>query len=187
MQQEETRVEKPRKGMQQSPEQSSRTFITKRRLLGGMLAALATLGAFWFGAQHGLNAAHSTPTRRTVEQNSPTVQWLQDHGIFRDFLRDELGNPIGLVVELRAATGVEIPPESFVTEGLRFNEHGEVVEILSPTSTPTTNQCSLFILTPSDHPRQQLFVCVGDCVTPEVCTMLIDLSTLVFACACEGT
>jgi len=171
--------------MQQSPEQSSQKFISKRRLLGGMLAALVALGAFSLGAQHGLNAANGASNRRTVDPNSPTIQWLQDRGIFRDFLRDESGSPIGLVVELRSAPGVEIPTESFSTEGLRFNENGEVIEILSPTTVPSTNECTLFIFTPNDNPRQQLFVCVGDCDTTEECAMLIDLSTLAFACNCE--
>lgn len=84
-----------------------------------------------------------------------------------------------VTTEAVPAEGVELPTESFTTRGIRFNEAGEIVEIL-----PASDPCVMQVLIAADNPRRWTYFCEGSCLPPGECLLGMDLPTLEIACIC---
>ena len=110
------------------------------------------------------------------------IEWFDAHGLFRSVGFGTDGQVDRVVCEAVPAAGVTLPTASFRTAGIRFNERGEIIEILPASSND--DPCELRILIADPNPRNWIYTCVGPCPTPSACILGIDLPTLEIACAC---
>ena len=127
---------------------------------------------------HALNYEFSADPR-TAE----VIAWLSERKILEAVEFDLTMRVSRVTAEAIPAEGVELPTESFTTRGIRFNDAGEIVEIL-PASNDGSDSCALEILIAGDNPRNWTYFCVGSCTLPEECLLGINFPTLEIACIC---
>lgn len=120
----------------------------------------------------------------TSERTMEAGAWFSDRGLLRGVRFDRARFVDGLILELVPAPGVELPTGAVETGGVRFNEDGEVVEIL-----PATDDAPCITLLTQDpgNPRRWFINCLGDCPADgPPCAIMIDLTTLEMACECPS-
>ena len=127
---------------------------------------------------HALNYEFSADPR-TAE----VIAWLSERKILEAVEFDLTMRVSRVTAEAIPAEGVELPTESFTTRGIRFNDAGEIVEIL-PASNDGSDSCALEILIAGDNPRNWTYFCVGSCTLPSECLLGINFPTLEIACVC---
>ena len=127
---------------------------------------------------HALNYEFSADPR-TAE----VIAWLSERKILEAVEFDLTMRVSRVTAEAIPAEGVELPTESFTTRGIRFNEAGEIVEIL-PASADASDPCVMQVLIAADNPRRWTYFCEGSCLPPGECLLGMDLPTLEIACIC---
>jgi hypothetical protein len=110
------------------------------------------------------------------------IAWFSARGLLRAVGFDLALRVDRVTAEVVPAPGVELPSAPFSTRGIRFNEAGEIIEILPAAADEDT--CELFILFDSENPRHWTYFCEGTCTAPQECILGIDLTTLEVSCAC---
>jgi hypothetical protein len=96
---------------------------------------------------HALNYEFSADPR-TAE----VIAWPSERKILKAVEFDLAMRVCSVTANAIPAEGVELPTESFTTRGIRFNDAGEIVEIL-PASNDGSDSCALEILIAGDNPR----------------------------------
>lgn len=127
---------------------------------------------------HALNYEFSADPR-TAE----VIAWLSEKRILEAVEFDLTMRVTRVTAEAIPAEGVELPTASFSTRGIRFNDAGQIVEIL-PSSNDGSDPCELEILIAGDNPRHWTYSCVGSCTLPSECLLGINFPTLEIACIC---
>jgi hypothetical protein len=85
-----------------------------------------------------------------------------------------------LTLRLRPAPGVTIPDGEFECDAIRFNEAGEVVEIVPASSAG----CRMLVIEDPEDPESSIPICTGDCPTAQICQFYFDVGTLELGCDC---
>lgn len=85
-----------------------------------------------------------------------------------------------LALRLRPAPGVTIPDGEFECDAIRFNEAGEVVEIVPASSAG----CRMLVIEDPENPESSIPVCTGDCPAAQICQFYFDVGTLELGCDC---
>lgn len=111
------------------------------------------------------------------------AKWLSARGLLEGVqLAQDAGKGERLKVALRGAPGVAIPAGSFEAAAIRFNEAGEVVEIVPASSDAG---CVVVGIDDPENPGQYWLGCMGNCSNPGLrCTLAIDIVTLEISCPC---
>ena len=108
--------------------------------------------------------------------------WLSDRGLLRGLGFNRALAISGWQIELNPAPGVLLPSGTVETGGIRFNEDGEVVEILPAVDD---SPCITLLTQDAANPRLWFINCLGDCAGNGLpCTLMIDLATLELRCDC---
>lgn len=169
----------------------------RRRIgIGAFGIALAAIGLLGTSAVIGMTMRTAGPRDQvSVHANGMVIpalrstmdaaHWLGDRGILKGIkLADSAASESSgerLRVHLVPAAGVTIPSGTFEAKAIRFNEAGEVVEIVPAESAG----CSVVVVYDPDFPEDNWIGCVGGCKNASLhCTLSIDLSTLEIACPC---
>jgi len=111
------------------------------------------------------------------------IAWFSERNVLKAVGFDLTMRIYRVTTEAVPAEGVELPTESFTTRGIRFNEAGEIVEIL-PASADASDPCVMQVLIAADNPRRWTYFCEGSCLPPGECLLGMDLPTLEIACIC---
>lgn len=85
-----------------------------------------------------------------------------------------------LTLRLRPAPGVTLPDGEFECDAIRFNEAGEVVEIVPAASAG----CRMLVIEDPEDPESSIPICTGDCPTAQSCQFYFDVGTLELGCDC---
>lgn len=154
-------------------------------------AAIALLGAstvigmnmFATGARDVVEVqagGHEFAARRTTME---AASWLSARGrLYGLKFAPDAGDGEQLRIHLVPAPGVEIPRGSFEASAIRFNEAGEVVEIVPAEAA---SSCQVVGFEDPDEPGRYFVSCIGGCTTPGLrCTLTIDIVTLQLDCPC---
>jgi hypothetical protein len=119
-----------------------------------------------------IDAPAETTRRGTGEE------WLALTGVVRRIGRTD--GETAVFVRLRPAAGVTIPRGSFTCAAIRFNEQGEVVEIVEDAS----RQCIILAAEDPDT-GEFLLTCLGTCTPASLqCPLIFDFQTLSYRCPC---
>lgn len=148
-------------------------------------AGLVTVRAASFEESAREGDVTMTAANHEVTANPRTadlIAWFSARGMLRAVGFDLALRVDRVTAVVVAAPGVELPSEPFATRGIRFNEAGEVIEILPAAAD--ADQCELFVLFESENPRHWTYFCEGTCTAPRECMLGIDLTTLEVSCAC---
>lgn len=162
-------------------------FVLKRMAPVVALAlglAGTSVAAFLLSSGHDLDAVidgagvRLATTQRTMEAGA----WLSARGLLHGIRLSQMHGVSGLEVELIPAPGVELPSGRIESGGIRFNEEGEVVEVLP---LPADSPCTMVVVQDTENPRLWVITCVGVCPSDgSPCTPMIDLATLQIVCDC---
>lgn len=125
--------------------------------------------------EHELNAHPST---------AAVIAWLSEQSLLHSVGLDLTMQVQRVSAKAVATAGVELPTTTFSARGIRFNEAGEIVEIL-PASDVDSNACDLTIVVSTENPQHWTYSCEGRCTPPEECLLSIDGATREIACSCR--
>jgi hypothetical protein len=125
--------------------------------------------------EHELNAHPST---------AAVIAWLSEQSLLQSVGLDLTMQVQRVSAKAVATAGVELPTTTFSARGIRFNEAGEIVEIL-PASDVDSNACDLTIVVSTENPQHWTYSCEGRCTPPEECLLSIDGATREIACSCR--
>lgn len=159
----------------------------RRAALGAALAlgvGGTGIGAFLLTSERASDAVvegggiRLATTRQTMEAGA----WLSDRGLLRG-VRFSRGHGVtGFEIDLIPAPGVVLPTGRVESGGVRFNEDGEVVEILPLAAD---NPCVTLLVQDTENPRRWIISCLGVCPSDgSPCIPMIDLTTLQIVCDC---
>lgn len=117
-------------------------------------------------------------TPRDTTRRDTGEEWLVLMGVVRRIGRTD--GETAVFVRLRPAAGVTIPRGSFTCAAIRFNEQGEVVEIVEDGF----QQC-VVVAEEIPDTGEFLLTCFGTCTPPSLqCPLIFDFQTLSYRCPC---
>jgi hypothetical protein len=111
------------------------------------------------------------------------AEWFGERGrLFGLKFAADAGSDERLRLRLVPSEGVAIPSGSFEASAIRFNDAGEVIEIVP--ADPTAG-CQVVAFEDPEDPGHYLVGCSGTCNDAALrCTLAIDIVTLELACPC---